>query len=136
VGCCLHNFRKHLHFCVFHDLLLTCNWMVKELRSWNVWWNVCTWHYTYVNCCKIINCAISLIHKYFVSTQVLCKVNWNRNVRHYNFLWCNLFSDFSPAFCALVCNVCKEWYFLLVTFISHMLHYCVRSRCSVTLPLR
>jgi hypothetical protein len=127
VGCCRHNFQKHLHFCVFHDLLLTCNWMVKELRSWNIWWNVITWHYTYVNCCKII---------YFVSTQVLCRVNWNRNVWHHNFLWCNLFSDFSHAFCALVCKVCKQWCFSVVMCISHVLHYCVHSRSSVMLPLR
>jgi hypothetical protein len=97
--CCLHNFQKLLHFCVFHGLLLTCNWMVKELGSWNIWWNVITWHYTYINWCKIINHAITLIHKYFVSTQVLCRVNGNKNVWHHNFLWCSLFSDFSRVLC-------------------------------------
>ena len=136
VGCCLYNFQKHLHFCVFHDLLLTCNWMVKELGLWNVCWNVITWHYPYINCCKIINCAISLIHKYFVSRQVPCRVNGNRNVSHCNFLCCNLFPDFNHAFCAFVCNVCKQRCFSVVTCISHVLHYCVRSRPSVTLLLR
>jgi hypothetical protein len=136
VGCCLYNFQKHVHFCVSRDLLLTCNWMVKELGSWNVCWSVITWRYPYVNRHKIINCAISLIHKYFVSTQVLCRVNGNRNVWHHNFLRCKLFSDFSHAFCALVCNVCKQRSFSVVTCISHVLHYCVRSTLSVTLPLR